>query len=230
MMLLGPIIMVVIFGSMLWTRSGPMPDVLRPLLPVGAMAMVLLTMGQLIGNQFGFDRSGFRVFVLCPASRSDILLGKNLAVAPLALGMGIAMAVLVQVIYPARLEFMLAAVPQFISMYLLCCMAANCLSILAPVPIAAGSFRPSNPKGIPLLLHTAFVFLFPLAVAPALLPVGVGVALDAAGLVGAPICLVLSLLECVALAYVYRQVVAWQGRWLHGRELRILEIVTSKAE
>ena len=48
--------------------------------------MILLTMIQLVGNQFGFDRSGFRVYVLCAAPRRDILLGKNLAVAPLALG------------------------------------------------------------------------------------------------------------------------------------------------
>jgi hypothetical protein len=231
MMLLGPIIMVVIFGSMMWTRSGDMPDRLRPLLPTGAMAMVLLTMGQLIGNQFGFDRSGFRVFVLCPAQRRDVLLGKNLAVAPLALGLGMLMAIPIQALYPVRFEYVLSWLPLFISMYLLCCMAANCISIMAPVPIAAGSFRPSNPKGIPLLLHTAFVFLFPLTVAPALLPIGVGLALDQwETLPGAPICLVLSLLECATIAYLFRFVLTWQGRWLQVREQRILEIVTAKAE
>ncbi len=42
---------------------------------------------QLMANQFGFDRDGFRVFVLCAAPRRDILLGKNLAFVPVALVM-----------------------------------------------------------------------------------------------------------------------------------------------
>ena len=40
-------------------------------------------MSQLLGNQFGFDRGGFRVYVLSPASRRDVLLGKNLSFVPL---------------------------------------------------------------------------------------------------------------------------------------------------
>ncbi len=36
----------------------------RPLCAVGAMALVLFGLMQLMANQFGFDRDGFRVFVL----------------------------------------------------------------------------------------------------------------------------------------------------------------------
>src|SRR5262249_28452098 len=84
MLLLSPIILVLVFGTMFVTRSITPPDFLLPLLASAAIAMMLLTMIQLLGNQFGFDRSGFRVFVLSSAPRSDILLAKNLAVAPLA--------------------------------------------------------------------------------------------------------------------------------------------------
>ena len=41
----------------------------------------------------------------------------------------------------------------------------NCLSLLAPMPIASGSLKPANPKLIPILLQLAFVFLFPLVLA-----------------------------------------------------------------
>ena len=51
-----------IFGMMTLTRGGEMPERFRPLLPFGCMGMVLLTTVQFIGNQFGFDRDGFRVF------------------------------------------------------------------------------------------------------------------------------------------------------------------------
>ena len=63
-----------------------LPESLRPLVAIGGMGVVLFGVLQLMGNQFGFDRDGFRVFVLCAGARRDILLGKNLAFAPVALG------------------------------------------------------------------------------------------------------------------------------------------------
>ena len=48
---------------------------------------VLFGLVQLMANQFGFDRDGFRVFVLSSARRRDILMGKNLSFAPIALGL-----------------------------------------------------------------------------------------------------------------------------------------------
>src|SRR5262249_39278754 len=116
MMLLTPVLMLVIFGSMFLARRTVPPEAVRPLIAAGAMAMILLSMGQLIGNQFGFDRGGFRVFVLCAARRGDILLGKNLAFAPLALGLGAAAVVVLQAVQPMRLDHFLATVPQFVSM------------------------------------------------------------------------------------------------------------------
>jgi hypothetical protein len=231
MMLLTPIILVVVFGSIFLTRSMELPETLRSLPAFGAMAMILFCMVQLVGNQFGFDRSGFRVFVLCAAQRKDILLGKNLALAPLPLALGTVMVALVQALYPMRLDHLLAVLPQAVSMYLLFCLLANCLSILAPMPIASGSLKPANRALIPILLHVAFTFLFPLALLPTLLPLGVELALDALGWVkGVPISLILSLLECVAVVYVYRLVLTWQGAWLHASEQKILETVTTKAE
>ncbi len=231
MMLLSPVLLLVIFGGMMLSGSAPIPGPVRPLLALGAMATVLLTMVQFIGNQFGFDRHGFRVFVLCGAPRRDILLGKNLAVAPLALGLGLLVDVLLMAFFPMRLDHFLAFIPQAITMYLLFCLAANALSILAPMPIAAGSFRPSSMKGIPLLLNLAFFFLFPVILAPAFLPLGVEALLQHLGWAeGVPVNLLLSLAICVGVVYLYRLVVGWEGRWLQSRERHILEIVAARAE
>ncbi|HEX4590577.1 MAG TPA: hypothetical protein VH120_11640, partial [Gemmataceae bacterium] len=146
MMLLSPVIMLVVFGSMFLTRPTGPAEASRPWIATGAIAMVLLSMGQLIGNQFGFDRAGFRVFVLCSAPRGDILLGKNLSFAPLALGLVVAVLVILQVVYPMRPDLFLATLPQAVTMFLLYCLAANLLSILAPMPVAAGSLRPTNTR------------------------------------------------------------------------------------
>jgi ABC-2 type transport system permease protein len=231
MMLLSPVLLLLVFGSMLLTQAVNPPEALRPLLPFGAMGLVLLSMVQLVGNQFGFDRNGFRVFVLCPAPRREVLLGKNLAVAPLALGMGLGITLLVEILYPLRWDYFLAALPQLLSMFLVFCMLANLLSILSPLHVPAGSFRPSNFKAISLLLQLAFMMLFPIGVLPLLLPWGVQAFLDARGWApGVPVGLALAVLECVAIFYLYRLVLSGEGSLLQLREQSILDVVAGKAE
>ncbi len=228
MMLLTPLLFALIFGSMLFSgRSDPAP-LTRPMMVLGGMAMVLFSTLQLAGNLFGFDRAGFRVYVLSPVPRREVLLGKNLAFAPLPLALGLLVLAVVGLVYPMRIDHLLATVPTMLSMYLLFILTANWLSILAPIPIAAGSFKPSNPKMIPLLMHLLFLFVFPAALAPALIPLAVEFAAGRMGWgAGVPLFLILAVLECAALVLFYRVAVGWQGRVLHAREQHILNVVTA---
>ena len=163
MMLLSPIIMSVIFGSMLWRGRQGIPQGMRPLVAIGGMAFVLFGVVQLMSNQFGFDRDGFRVFVLSAARRRDILIGKNLSFAPLVLGMGSIVLVVLELVCPMSWDHFLAMIPQYVSMYLLFCLLMNFLSIFAPVHVAAGSMKPANPKLVTVLLHMiTFMVFFPL--------------------------------------------------------------------
>jgi hypothetical protein len=231
MLLLTPVFMLFVFGAMFFQFRADMSDAVRPLIAFGAMAMILFTLVQLVGNQFGFDRSGFRVFVLCPARRSDILLGKNLALAPLAFALCAVAAAFVQIVYPLRVDHFLAVMLQFLSMYLLFCLLANTVSILAPMAVAPGTMRPTNTKIIPVLLNIALVILLPAVLAPTLLPLAVELGLETLGVVeGLPICLVLTLLLDVGIIFFYRLVLKWQGDFLQAREQKILEIVAAKAE
>jgi ABC-2 type transport system permease protein len=232
MMLLSPIIMVVVFGGIFFAQPmDQMPEGVRPLLAFGGMSMVLFGMVQFIGNQFGFDRSGFKVFVLCGARRRDILLGKNLAFAPMALGLGAVVGLLVEALCPMRFDYFLATLCWLVSMYLVLCLLANFLSILAPMPIAAGSLKPTNVKLIPVILQVVFVFMLPIMLAPILLPLGIELLVEALGWVdGVPICLLLSVVEGATIVYLYGFVLTWQGDLLHARELKILETVTTKTE
>jgi hypothetical protein len=230
MILLGPIVMMFIFGGMILSRDLDMPLLVRPLLAFGATAMVLFTQMQLIANQFGFDRSGFRVFVLCCAPRREILLGKNLALAPLTLGLALAAVLVLEAVYPMRLDHFVAVLPQMVVMYLLCCLLANLASILAPLPIAAGSMRPANPRVMPMLVQGFLGLLLPLLLAPTLLPLGVEALLQELGWVqGMPIYLVLSLLQCGVVVLLYRWLLTYQGQLLQLREQKILEMVTTRA-
>ena len=113
MMLLSPVIMSVIFGSMLWRSRNGISDSFRPLVAIGGMGFVLFGVVQLMSNQFGFDRDGFRVFVLSAARRRDILIGKNLSFAPLVLGMALIMLVALQAVSPMSWDHFLAMIPQY---------------------------------------------------------------------------------------------------------------------
>ena len=192
------------------------------------MTLVMLT--QIMGNQFGFDRAGFRIFVLSPAPCGEILLGKNLAAVPLIVLMIAPILVLMQFFIPMRLDHLLGCPGQFVSMFLLFCLWGNSLSILADAD-RRGELEAGQCEGICA------------SVSPALSRPGAGwrsarrcchgaevalASLDLHG--GVPICLILTYVECAVIIAVYRVALGWQGRWLERRELRILETVTAKVE
>jgi hypothetical protein len=231
MMLLTPVLMSLVIGGAILRNPNGLPLAARPLAAYGATIMVFFGMLQLMANQFGFDRDGFRVFVLCAASRRDILLGKNLAFFPLAAGMTGALLALLEALCPLRIDHLLAMVPQFISMYLLFCLLMNLMSIYTPIHIAAGALRPANPKALVVLVQLAmFMIFFPLSQVPTLLPLGMEALSEYLGWTSrVPIFLLLALVECVAIGFLYRWMLGWQGALLERREQGILQAVTKPA-
>jgi hypothetical protein len=232
MAILAPVIVVVVFGGILASARGQVSDGLRPLLAYGAGGLILFIAGvQLMGNQFGYDRAGFRAYVLSPLSRRDILFGKNLAVAPLALSLGLVGFVVVGVVFPMRFDHYLAGLAQLLSTFLILCMVSNVLAILTPVPLAPGSLQPATIKAGPVMMQMAVMMFLPVYLAPVLAPYGIEVQLDRMGVLrGVPVSLALSLVVLVLLALLYRWVIRRQGDWLAEREQKILEVVTSRAE
>jgi hypothetical protein len=230
MMLLSPVILGVMFGSALVRGGDQLPVAFRPLVGLGGITVVYFGLLQIMVNQFGFDRDGFRVFVLSAASRRDILFGKNLSFAPLVAGLGAPILAIIQFLCPMRLEHLLAMVPQFLAMFFLFCPLANLISIYAPVTIAAGSLKPASPKLLTILLQTVMVFiLFPMLFVPMLIPLGAEFLLDRIGWSrNIPVYLLVALLECGVVVVVYRLCLRWEGALLQEREQKILEAVTNR--
>jgi ABC-2 type transport system permease protein len=230
-MLMTPVLLTIFFGSAIFKLPSDLPASVRALLGYAAIGMALFGSLGMVANLFGFDRDGFRVFVLSAVPRRDILLGKNLAFTPLVLGMAAVMLIAVQIIRPLRWDHFLAMAPQAVSMFLLFCMLANLLSIYTPMHIAAGSLKPTQVKLLPVLLQMVMMFLlFPLLEAPTLLPLAIEAVLESQGWTGgAPICLLLTLALCAVVMFVYRLVLQWQGQLLQRREQIILETVTNRA-
>ncbi|VTR93864.1 Uncharacterized protein OS=Singulisphaera acidiphila (strain ATCC BAA-1392 / DSM 18658 / VKM B-2454 / MOB10) GN=Sinac_3783 PE=4 SV=1 [Gemmata massiliana] len=232
MVLIAPFIMLVVFGGSAVSAKAEIPAAVRPLIALGSGIAVLFLCGvQLIGNQFGFDRSGFRAYVLSPAPRREILLGKNLALAPFGVGMGLIVVLIMGIAYPMRIDHYPAVAAQLVTAYLLLCLLANALSILSPIRMAAGSMQPSRVKMLPVLLQMAFLAVLPVVLLPVAIPLGVELLLaELSEIRGWPVSLVLSILGLGIAALAYRAVLSSEGRWLALREKAILEIVTHKEE
>jgi ABC-2 type transport system permease protein len=231
MLLLSPAIMIIVFGSMLLTRSINPPEAMRPMMGFAAIGMILLTTMQLIGNQFGLDRDGFRVYVLCAAPRRDILFGKNLSLAPLSLALGVIAVCIVQALYPMRITHLIATFAELVSLFLICAVIGNFTSILAPMPVAAGSLKPAHPKWVAVLIHLVFFFLFPIVFGIVMIPLGLELLLHHFGwLTAIPIYMLGAITTLAVVGIGYRFVIGFQGRLLELREQKILNVVTSRVE
>jgi hypothetical protein len=229
-MLLTPVLLGALFASALFRSPGDVPEMLRPFAGIGAICLSLFGIVQVTANQFGFDRDGFRVYVLSALPRRDILLGKNLACLPITLIMTTIMLAVVQIARPMRIDHFVALVPQFVSMFVLFCMLMNLISIYAPMAVAAGSLKPAQSKLIPVLVQMVmFTFLFPLTQVLSLLPFGLEALLHWQGLAtSVPVALLMSLGQCAVLVVFYYFVLGSQGRMLQAREQKILDTVTNR--
>ena len=129
-------IMNIVFGAILLQGRQNMPISVRPLFGFAAIAFTLFGLLQMMGNQFGIDRDGFRVFVLCAVPRRQILLGKNLAFAPVALVISAILVIGVQIVCPMRLDHALGMIPS----------SSRCLSCTARWRTCSRSSRPTSSR------------------------------------------------------------------------------------
>jgi hypothetical protein len=232
MLLITPLIMVAAFGGAFLSLSQTPPQFVGPFIPIGILGMMMFSTMQLVGNQFGYDRDGFRAFLLSPVPRREILLGKNLSLAPVVLVLGLVVIVGVGIAFRLRADQLVASGIQLVTMYLLFCMISNLCSIYAPFAIPSGSLKAARPGATVILILMGCMVVIPVVVGlPTILPVIVEVVLvETCGVTGVPVSLGLSVVILAAVVCCYRWVLTWEGRLLAAREQRILEVVTGGTE
>jgi hypothetical protein len=225
-------LVTLLVGAPLLFRSGEnLPEAAGPFIATGIVVFELFMMVASVANQFGFDRDGFRAYVLSPADRKLVLVGKNIASAPPAVLSTVILLLTVTVWLRVSPFVFLAALLQLVMGLLLAAILGNLLSILVPYRIRPGSMKPSKVPALAMLTIVASQMLFPVAMSPAFLPPALGWLSARAG--GPPAVLVnlgLSLLLAAIMAVVYWRTIAPLGRLLHKRETRILEIVSAEVE
>lgn len=228
MMLLSPVIILGLFGLMLSKSSRQEAlSAFAPVLSLGATLMGLLSIFQLIQNHFGLDRAGFRAFVLSPVPRHQILLGKNLATAPIGIGIGLVALIGLQFFLPTDSAHFIGATFQVVSAYMLLCMVGNMTSILAPMRLKEHGLKAANARWKAFLLQVLSLLLVPAALSPLLIPAGLDFFLPEQGWARAiPVYPVLHALGLIGIYLFYRWVLRRQGELLQSREQHILDVLT----
>ncbi len=225
------IVMVVMFSSMLMGRRPALPAAATPFVLTGVAAMTVFMVFQFLGNQFGFDRSGFRALVLSPADRRLLLLGKNLAHLPVTGLFGLVLITIGTIYLELGPLIYCAGVLQFVAMLCLAFTAGNLLSIGVPYRIQPGTMKPTKLPTVAMLVMIFAQFLIPVALAPAFVPPAVELLWTKAGWPEVvPINLLLSILLAGGTGALYWFTLAPLGRWLQRRETKMLDQLSAEVE
>ncbi len=225
------VVFVILAGGIFLKHGAAVPPAGRPFIALAAACLTMLGLMQLLFNQFGFDRDGFRALVLLPAQRWHILLGKNISLLAISLPVFVVLLSLLTVsahLGPAEL---LQACLGFCSVQLALGVLGNWLSILTPYRIAAGSLKPTKAKASSQVLMVVASMFMPLLLLPLFVPPLLGFLCNEFTKVpGTPITLLgaVVLLGCSCL--LYGCTLKPLGRLLQRREQRILLAVTSEVE
>ena len=232
-MMLGSNVLILFFlGMMTLFGETKRPDpAFTPLVVTLAVAATYFGLLQLMFNQFGYDRNGFRILVLVPAQRTRILLGKNIALIPFALGIGGTLLLLVKFLVAAPFLIVMAGTLQLFTAFLSVSFLGNLLSILLPYRIAPGSMKPTKTAATVTFLIFLSHMLFPLAMVPLFLVPLLGWLLGRLGWLspGVTHCLLAGLILGV-FVLLYRISLPPLGRLLGRREQKILAVVTQEVE
>lgn len=228
MLMLSPVLILGLCGVLIARSENlGMISSFAPTMGLGAIALGLLSIAQLLQNQFGLDREGFRAYVMSPVSRRDILLGKNLATAPLGMGAGLVALVGLQILIPTDLPHFVGSCLQLPSAYMLLCLVGNTISILGPMRLRETNMRAANPSVKTILWQILAVFLIPIVLTPLMIPGGVEFFLPDSGWTQViPIYPAMHLIGLALIVVLYRWGLARQGELLQEREQRILELLT----
>jgi ABC-2 type transport system permease protein len=225
------LVTVMVGAPLLFRRGSSLPDAAGPFVATGVVVFSMFLMVGFVVNQFGFDRDGFRAFVLSPVERRLILIGKNLAALPAAAISATLLLVVLTIWLRLSPLVFLATICQLVIGLCLWAIGGNLLSILVPYRIQPGSMRPTKMPALAMVMLVLSQMAMPLAMSPAFFPPLIGWLSERAG--GPPAAVVnlaLSLVLALVMIAIYKASLAPLGRLLRAREIKILETVSVDVE
>jgi hypothetical protein len=224
---------VIIIVLVAWAFSNSLKNVPERFMIFSGTAGVAFTffgLIQMMFNQFGMDREGFRALVLSPMSRRDVLLAKNLSFAPFIFTLGMTMLIILHFVLKMPALAVLAGVFQLGVMFLLLSLAGNFVSALVPYRITAGSLKPTKPPPKVILLMLLTQLLFPVVMVPVAFPPVIGILSENFGFSAASVDAACSLLLLGVAVFLYKAMLNTLGNFLEEREQKILMVVAQEGE
>lgn len=219
-------VMVVVGASMLARGSGDAPAALKLFLPSGLAVFTVFGIMQVMGNQFGFDRDGFRALVLLPLPRNQVLFAKNLSFLPILIGLGWVVLPVVAVVVGVPWTTTAAGLIHLLTIYALVAILGNYSSIAAPYRVAAGALKKSKPPAKVVFIMLGVFIATPIFSIPVLVPPLIELLQPMLfGTEGIPFNLILSVFMLVIAGVLYFVSLAPLGRLLQRREREILQAV-----
>ncbi len=198
---------------------------IRALTGVGICFFVMMGITQLIQNQFGFDREGFRFYMLAPLAARDILIGKNAALAPLAFAMAATALVIIQLVSPLKWSHFAATFFQLGTMFLVTSLVGNLMSIVVPLAMKSGSLKPVNLKMGGAILQILIFLLAPLGILPAVAPLGIEILVERYYAQHLPIYLIGAAGYFLLMIPTYWWIVSKEGELLAERKQIIMDAI-----
>lgn len=224
--------MVIVFG-VIFLRPGPgiMPEVTRSWALFGAINLALMIANQLYANQFGADRDGFRAYVLAPLSGRELLLGKNLALLPLLIGVTWVLLIILTLAWQMPTGALVRSLIQAASAAFLVLTAGNITSIYLPYHMTPGTLRPSRTAPHIMVALIIFTFILPLLLLPVAAPMIIEDIRTLTGQAPSPgLTFAGALVSLPIVVALYWLSLGPLGRSLDQRKLRILQAVTRPVE
>lgn len=219
-------VMVVLGVSMLARTSVDAPAALKLFLPSGIAIFTVFGIMQVMGNQFGFDRDGFRALVLLPLPRHQVLFAKNLSFLPILIGLGWLVMPVVAVVVGVPWTTTAAGLIHLLTIYALVAILGNYSSIAAPYRVAAGALKKSKPPAKVVFIMLGVFIATPVFSIPVLVPPLIELLQSMLfGTENVPFNLILSVVMFAIAVVVYSISLAPLGRLLQRREREILQAV-----
>lgn len=224
MVLLSPVLLIMLYvlifsdlGSGEWATQFAV---------LSMMGFMIIMAFNLFANVFGQDGNGFRGVILAGVPPRDLLLGKNLALLPYAVTLGIVIIAVLQWMHPLPLTHVLANTAQLFVLHLIGCMLGNSFSVRAPWPMSATSMGMRNATAVTFLASFLILLLLVLVLLPLALPLWI----EKRFAPGIPIYLIVSVIELAVVALIYRRRLATQARLLAERLETVLERVAQPVD
>jgi hypothetical protein len=232
MMLIAPLVFGVLAIIMTTTKRFPkFPVGTEPFLLIAGLGVVLFILMTLVMNTFGFDRHGFRCYVLMPVERREILIGKNFGIAPFVVVMVIFLIAISTLLVRTSLLSVLATVLQAVTMFFASALVGNLTSIYFPQAMAHGTGKPAQPNLKSVVVQIAALSLTPLVLIPGALAIGADWLLSHYfNTHFTPVFFLVSFIEASAMGWFYFKLIEVQGKLLAARETVMLQSLTANQE